>query len=249
MNKDKPQAPKENKPAFKKPSKKHEPPGLKILHEDKDIIVVDKINGLLTIGTAGERQKTAYFLLNDYVRKGNPRSKNRVLIVHRLDKDTSGLLVFAKSEEAKRFLQDNWQDFKKKYVAVVYGQLPEKEGEIKSYLVENKANRVYSIKDPEKGKLAITGYKVLKYHRNLSLLEINLKTGRKNQIRVHFSEMGHAVTGDKMYGEKDKGAKRLTLHSYSLSILHPYTKKEMTFQTEIPLYFKTLVNYHDRKSE
>jgi len=158
-------------------------------------------------------------------------------------------LVFAKSEEAKRYLQDNWEAFSKKYVAVVHGQLPEKEGEITSYLLENKANRVYSVKDAEKGKHAKTGYKVLKYHRNLSLIEIKLHTGRKNQIRVHFSEMGHAVVGDKMYGEKDKGAKRLTLHSYSLSILHPYTKKEMTFQTEIPLYFKSLVNYYDRKPE
>lgn len=237
----------EEKSKFKSPSKKHQPHGLQILYEDRDLLVVDKINGLLTIGTEGERQKTAYFLLTDYVKKGNPRSKNRIFIVHRLDKDTSGLLVFAKNEMAKRYLQDNWTEFSKKYVAVIHGKLSEKEGEIKSYLVENSAYRVYSVKDPEKGKLAITHYKVLRESRNFSLVEINLQTGRKNQIRVHFSEMGHGVLGDKMYGEK--GAKRLALHSFSLSIIHPFTKKEMTFETEIPLYFKTLVNYHDKKSE
>lgn len=214
-----------------------------------DILVVDKINGLLTIGAERERQKTAYFHLTDYVKKGNIRSKNRIFIVHRLDKDTSGILVFAKNEQAKRYLQDNWQEFSKKYVAVIYGKLPNREGEITSYLVENTAHRVYSVNDPKKGKFAKTGYKVLKFHRNLSLLEIKLHTGRKNQIRVHFSEMGHAVVGDKMYGEKKKEIKRLGLHSFSLSILHPYTKKEMIFQTEIPLYFKSLVNYHDTKSQ
>ncbi len=239
----------EETPAFKSPSKKHQPSGLSILYEDRDLIVVDKINGLLTIGTDGEREKTAYFLLTDYVKKGNSRSKNRIFIVHRLDKDTSGILVFAKNEQAKRYLQDNWQEFSKKYVAVIYGKLPNKEGEITSYLVENSAHRVYSVKDPEKGKFAKTGYKVLKESRNFSLLEINLFTGRKNQIRVHFSEMGHIIVGDKIYGEKEKGIKRLALHSYSLSILHPFTKKEMTFQTEIPLYFKTLVNYHDKKPQ
>lgn len=235
--------------SFKSPAKKHQTPGLTILYEDRDIIVVDKINGLLTIGSEGERQKTAYFLLTDYVRKGNSRSKNRVFIVHRLDKDTSGILVFAKNEHAKRYLQDNWHEFSKKYVAVVHGKLPNKEGEIISYLAENTAHRVYSVKDAEKGKFAKTGYQVLKESRHFSLLEINLFTGRKNQIRVHFAEMGHAVLGDKMYGEKEKGVKRLALHSFSIRILHPFSKKEMIFETEIPLYFKTLVSLNDSKKE
>lgn len=228
---------------FKKPSKKHEPKGLTILYEDQAIIVVNKTNGLLSVSTDREKEKTAHFLLNAYVKKGNTRSTNRVFIVHRLDKDTSGVLVFAKNEKVKRSLQDNWAEFNKKYFAVVHGKLNDKEAIITSYLAENKVHRMYSVKDPEKGKLAKTGYKVLKASGKYSLLEIKLFTGRKNQIRVHLSEKGHPVVGDKMYGIPDKGMKRLGLHAASLTISHPLTNENMTFETEVPLYFKTLVNY------
>jgi 23S rRNA pseudouridine1911/1915/1917 synthase len=135
-------------------------------------------------------------------------------------------------------LQDNWQEFSKTYFAVVHGLLKEKEGVIESYLFENKNYKVYSVKDPAKGKFSKTAYKVLKESSKYSLIEINLLTGRKHQIRVHFSEKGHSVVGDKIYGT---AAKRLALHSSSLTILHPFTHKEMFFETEIPLYFKTLV--------
>jgi RluA family pseudouridine synthase len=221
--------------------KKHQPKGLTILFEDQHIIVVDKMHGLLTMGTEREKEKTAYFLLNDYVKKGNERSRNRVFIVHRLDRDTSGLLIFAKNEHAKRFLQDNWKGFRKEYFAVVHGIMEEKEGEITSWLFESKAFRVYSVSDPDKGKFAKTAYKVIKESDKFSLLEINLITGRKNQIRVHLAEKGHPVAGDKIYGNTEKGIKRLALHAYSLTIIHPFTKKEMSFETGIPLYFKTLV--------
>lgn len=233
----------DKRPAFKIPSKKHHPKGLSIIYEDHDIVVVDKINGLLTVSTAGEKEKTAYFLLTDYVKKGNSRSKNRVFIVHRLDRDTSGILVFAKNEKTKRYLQDEWKEFNKIYFAVVYGRLKEKEGIITSYLLENKAHRMYSVTDSKKGKLSKTGYKVIKESNKFSLLEINLITGRKNQIRVHFSEKGHPVVGDKIYGKIEKGTKRLALHAASITILHPFTKAKMIFETEPPLYFKTLVNY------
>jgi tRNA pseudouridine32 synthase/23S rRNA pseudouridine746 synthase/23S rRNA pseudouridine1911/1915/1917 synthase len=222
-------------------SSKHKPKGLSILHEDQDIIVVDKINGLLTMGTEREKEKTAYFILTDYVRKGNPRSRNRVFIVHRLDRDTSGVLVFAKSEHAKQFLQNNWKDFSKTYFAVVHGQMKEKEGTITSYLVENSAFRMYSVNNPEKGKFSKTGYKVLKENANFSLLEINLFTGTKNQIRVHLAENGNPVAGDKIYGNAEKGINRLALHSASLTLVHPYSKKNMTFQTPVPPYFYQLV--------
>jgi len=222
-------------------SAKHQPKGLTILHEDQDIIVVNKITGLLTMGTERERENTAYYHLTDYVRKGNPRSRKRVFIVHRLDRDTSGVLVFAKSESVKRFLQDNWKEFTKTYIAVVHGQLHEKEGIITSYLVENSINRMYSVNNPEKGKFSKTGYKVLKENAKFSLLEINLFTGTKNQIRVHFSEKGHPVAGDKIYGESEKGIKRLALHSKSLAIIHPYSKKTISFETEVPPYFYELV--------
>jgi RluA family pseudouridine synthase len=222
-------------------SSKHQPKGLTILYEDQDIIVVNKINGLLTMGTEREKENTAYFHLTDYVRKGNPRSRNRIFIVHRLDRDTSGVLVFAKTEQVKRFLQDNWKEFDKTYIAVIHGKLAEKEGIITTYLVENSANRMYSVNNPEKGKFSKTGYKVLKENARFSLLEINLFTGTKNQIRVHFSEKGHPVAGDKIYGESEKGIKRLALHSKSLTIIHPFTKKTISFETEVPSYFYELV--------
>ena len=227
---------------FKAPPKKFQPHGLSILYEDRDILVVDKANGLLTVSTDKVREKTAYYLLTDYVRKGNQKSKNRIFIVHRLDRDTSGVIVFAKNENAKRYLQNEWQEFEKKYYAVVQGTLPEKKGIITSYLAENSVHRMYSVNDPEKGKLARTGYKVLKESNKYSLLEIDLLTGRKNQIRVHFSEKGYPVAGDKKYGKKEKGIKRLTLHAAFLTILHPHTKEKMTFKAEVPAYFDSLLN-------
>jgi tRNA pseudouridine32 synthase/23S rRNA pseudouridine746 synthase/23S rRNA pseudouridine1911/1915/1917 synthase len=227
---------------FKRISTKHQPKGLAILYEDQDILVVNKTNGLLTVSTDSEKEKTAYFLLNDYVKKGNARSKNRVFIVHRLDRETSGILVFAKNEKAKRYLQAEWKEFNKIYFAVVHGRLPEKEGIITSYLLENKVHRMYSVNDSTKGKYSKTGYKVVKESRNFSLLDINLYTGRKNQIRVHFSEKGHPVVGDKIYGKIDKGIKRLALHAASLTISHPFRREKITFETELPLYFKTLIN-------
>ena len=152
----------EGQPNSKKPSKKHKPPGLKILHEDRDIIVVDKSEGLLTISNDKVKDKTAHYFLNNYVQKGNPKSRERIFIVHRLDRDTSGVLVFARNENAKAYLQEEWGQFKKKYYAVVLGKPPETEGEITSYLMENAMHRMYSVQDPNKGKFAKTGYKVLK---------------------------------------------------------------------------------------
>jgi len=227
---------------FKRAPKRFQPPGLSIMYEDHDIIVVEKMSGLLTVGTETERENTAYYLLNDYVKKGNQKSRNRIFIVHRLDKDTSGVLVFAKSEKAKRFLQDEWERFKKKYYAVVHGVLPEKEGIISSYLAENEAHMVYSVKERKKGKLAKTKYRVLNESDAYSLLEIELLTGRKNQIRVHFADKGFYVLGDKKYGKKKGGGKqRMGLHSASLTIDHPFTKKSMTFETKIPSYFQKMV--------
>lgn len=231
----------ESQKKFKSPPKKYQPRGLSILYEDRDIIVVDKINGLLTVSTEKVRENTAYYRLNEYVRKGNHKSRNRVFIVHRLDRDTSGVLVFAKNENAKRYLQEEWQGFTKTYYAVVHGTLARKEDVITSYLAENSIHKMYSVADPEKGKLARTGYKVLQESKKYSLLEIDLITGRKNQIRVHFAEKGCPVAGDKIYGEKEKGIKRLTLHAAAITILHPHTKKQMTFETRVPAYFKSLL--------
>jgi tRNA pseudouridine32 synthase/23S rRNA pseudouridine746 synthase/23S rRNA pseudouridine1911/1915/1917 synthase len=226
---------------FKSPPKRYQPRGLSILYEDHDILVVDKMSGLLTVSTEKVTENTAYYRLTTYVRKGNQKAKNRVFIVHRLDRDTSGVIVFAKNENAKRFLQGEWHGFKKKYSAVIHGTLSEKEGVISSYLVENRAHKMYSVADPEKGKRAETGFKVLKESENYSLLEIDLLTGKKNQIRVHFAEKGFPVAGDKIYGKKDKGIKRLTLHSTSITLLHPKTKEMMFFEAKVPGYFYSLL--------
>ena len=227
---------------FKSPPKRFQPRGVPVIYEDHDMVVVDKASGLLTISTDRPRENTTYFLLTNYVRKGDPKSKRQVFIVHRLDKDTSGVIVFAKNEIAKRFLQDEWSKFQKKYFAVVHGKLNEKEGVITSYLAENSAYNMYSVKDPAAGKLAKTGYKVLSESNKYSLLEIDLQTGRKNQIRVHFAEKGHHVVGDKLYGRKEqKSIKRLALHAASLSLKHPYSKESMTFDTRMPAYFRSLM--------
>jgi len=225
----------------KRPSKKYQPGGMTILHEDKEILVVVKPAGLLTIGTDRDKTRTAHYLLNDYVRKGDPKSRNRVYVVHRLDQDTSGILLFAKSEEAKKFLQENWESTDKYYLAIVQGRLTPKEGLISSTLAENSAQRVYSTPDPAKGKLAHTEYKVLQEGRNFSLVEIHLLTGRKHQIRVHFVEKGHPVAGDRKYGKGDTLSKRLALHARSLSFTHPFNGRIMTFDTGMPEDFVRLL--------
>lgn len=226
---------------FKSSPKRYHPKGLSILYEDHHILVVDKASGLLTVSTEKISENTAYYRLNTYVRKGNQKSRNRVFIVHRLDRDTSGIIVFAKNDHSKRFLQGEWPGFQKKYYAVVHGTLPKKEGVITSYLAEGNFHKMYSVDDPEKGKLAKTGFKVLRESKDFSLLEIDLLTGRKNQIRVHLSEKGFPVAGDKKYGKKDKSIKKLSLHAASITILHPDTKEKMTFEAKVPAYFKLMV--------
>jgi len=229
---------------FKRPPKRYEPKGLTILFEDRDIIVVDKAVGLLTVSTGKVQENTAYFLLNDYVRKGNSKSKNRVFIVHRLDRDTSGVLVFAKNENAKYFLQDEWKNFEKKYYAVVHGTMENEGGVITSYLAENSIHRMYSVTSASKGKLAKTGYKVLRKSLKFSLLEIDLLTGRKNQIRVHLADKGCPVAGDKKYGikGKDSGITRLALHAASITFVHPFSREQMNIITRMPPYFEFLMN-------
>ncbi|MCX5634058.1 MAG: RluA family pseudouridine synthase [Phycisphaerae bacterium] len=229
-------------PKKRRSNKGHLPRGLEILYEDDCLIVIDKPAGLLTVGTASNKTKTAYYVLTDYVRKGCAKSRNRIFIVHRLDQWTSGVLIFAKSEEVKMRLQEQWKDTQKKYLAIVHGRLLQKEGIITSYLAENKAFVVYSTKDPAKGKLSHTAYKVLKETKQLSLLEVNLLTGRKNQIRVHLADIGHPVAGDRKYGKADDGLKRLALHAKSISFKHPTTGRLMTFESKIPSYFNNLMN-------
>jgi tRNA pseudouridine32 synthase/23S rRNA pseudouridine746 synthase/23S rRNA pseudouridine1911/1915/1917 synthase len=218
-----------------------------MIHEDRDILVVDKPPNLLTIGTDSEKSRTAYFILTDYIRKGFAKSKKRIFIVHRLDRDTSGILIFAKSEEAKFYLQSHWKETKKKYLAVVHGKCEKRSATITTYLAENNARGVYSTSDVIKGKLSHTAYKVLKQTKDFALLEVDLLTGRKNQIRVHLAGIGHAVVGDQKYGKESKAHTRLALHARSISFRHPFSGEELTFEAKVPAYFNRLMRDMDHK--
>jgi len=232
---------------LKRPPKKYAPKGMNILFEDRDIIIVDKVQGLLTMGNERESERTAYNNLTDYVSKGNAKSPHRIFIVHRLDRETSGVLVFAKSEEAKTYLQSEWSSFNKTYYAVVHGHMPKQEGIISSYLVEQGIFKMYSASNPEQkkqGKLSKTEYKVIQQNDTHSLVELNILTGRKHQIRVHLADKGCPVVGDKKYGnggKGEKGEKRLALHAAKLNIKHPYTKYDLTIEAPVPSIFLKMV--------
>ena len=228
---------------------KYHPKGVTLLHEDRDLIVIEKPSGLLSIGTGNDKSRTVHSILNDYVRKGDPRSRNRVYIVHRLDRETSGILVLAKSEAVKAHLQENWQESDKRYLTIVHGTLTEKSGTISSYLAENSAFTVYSTTDQQSGKLSHTEYTVLKEARGLSLLSIHLLTGRKHQIRVHLSEKGHPVVGDSKYGQRGDRHGTLALHAASLSFTHPVSGKRLTFETAMPEFFTRLVGRLETPAE
>ena len=219
---------------------RHQPKGLLLLHEDRDIIIVDKAPGLLTMGTDREKEETAYYRLTSYVRKGNSKSQARVYIVHRLDRDVSGILLFAKSFEAKEVLQEQWPDVEKHYLALVHGAPPESEGVFSSYLVENGVHSVHSTTDSKKGKLSHTAYKVLAESKGVSLLDINLLTGRKHQIRVQLAEHNLPIVGDKKYGKKRSGARRLALHAKSIAFKHPHKGEPCFFETRIPHLFSRI---------
>ena len=211
---------------------------LDIIYEDKWIIVVNKPSHLLTISTNNEKEKTLFHKVMMYEKRKN--KNNKVFIVHRLDKDTSGLVLFAKDEKIKYKFQNNWDnEVKRGYIAVVHGKTKDKEV-LKSYLAETKTLLVYST-DKDHGKLAITEYEKIKENNRFSLLRVKIKTGRKNQIRVSLNDNGNGIVGDKKYGNKKfDPLRRLCLHANYLSIIHPVTNKRMVFETNIPEDFLKL---------
>ncbi len=210
-----------------------------IIYEDKYIIVVNKPSNLLTISTDNEKYNTLYHMVREYVK--NINKKNRIFIVHRLDKNTSGVILFAKDEKTKNMLQDNWNEYVKErnYIAIVHGNVLKEEDTIINSLNETKPNLVYTT-TKDKGKEAITHYKVLNKNKLYTALNINISTGRKNQIRVTLKELGNPILGDKIYGIKDE-YKRLFLHANKLKIYYPYIKKDILFETKIPIEFKKIM--------
>lgn len=212
---------------------------VKIVYEDDDIIVVDKKPGVLSMSTGKEGEQTAYSVLMEHVRRYNRNS--RVYIVHRLDRDTSGLLLFAKSPEMQEMLQRYWNEnvLERTYVAVVEGKPDPENGRIVSWLTENpKSLKITASSVDNGGKKAITDYKLLKCNGNYSLLEVSLETGRKNQIRVQLAYIGNPVAGDKRYGAKTNPLGRLCLHARVLEFVHPATGERMRFDTDIPAIFR-----------
>ena len=213
------------------------PHGLEVVYEDNDIVVVHKPVNLLTVATEGERERTVYACLRAWIKERNPGG--RIFVVHRLDKFASGILVFAKSERVQSLLKGIFQrhDIQRKYWAIVEGLVAKNQGTIQSYLAENRLMRMHSTDDETGGKFAVTHFRVLRRMRGISSLEVTLETGRKNQIRVHLSEMGHPIVGDRAYGSTKDPLKRLGLHAFRLGFNHPVTGKPMLFQADPPPEF------------
>jgi 23S rRNA pseudouridine1911/1915/1917 synthase len=213
------------------------PRGLEVLHEDDALLVIRKPTGLLTVATLHEKERTAYAYLRAYVKAREPR--RRLYIVHRLDKFASGILVFAKSEPVQSALQEIFSrhDIERKYWAIVEGGVKQNQGTIRSRLAQDRSLRMHSTEDETRGKEAITHYRVLRRTADLSVLEVTLETGRKNQIRAHLSEMGHPIVGDRAYGCTRDPLKRMGLHAFRLGFRHPVTGEPVRFETGPPPEF------------
>lgn len=212
-----------------------------ILFEDDNLIAVNKPSGLLTIATSKEKEKTLYHIVREYLISKDKR--NKIFIIHRLDKDTSGIVLFAKNEKTKNKMQEHWNEYitLREYTAIVHGVLKKKEDRIIQKLKETKTNLVYISKDSD-AKEAITNYKVIKENDNYSLVKIEIETGRKNQIRVAFASLNNPILGDKKYGDSKDSYPRLYLHANRLRFFHPEIKKDILLETSIPNEFKKVMN-------
>lgn len=223
-------------------------PRMRLVYEDNDVMVIHKGYGLLSVPTESHRKEdNAYEIMRNYVKDQSPR--NKLFIVHRLDRDTSGLMMFAKSQEAQDVLRHNWNNIilERLYVAVLEGNLEQDKGYVKSRLTENSQFVVYSTENPEEGRVAVTHYEVLARGNGYTLAQFSLDTGRKNQIRVHAQDLGHPIAGDRKYGAKTSPINRLALHARTLRFAHPITRKDMNFQTPIPPQFSAVVGARREK--
>lgn len=211
---------------------------VRLVYEDRHLLVIDKSPGILSMATA-HHAFCVKTVLDDYLQKSH--SKCTAHVVHRLDRDTSGLMVYAKTMEAEQILEEHWHDIvtDRRYVAVVSGRMENKSGSVESWLKENKAYFTYSSHVEGDGKYALTHYKVLRSDADHSLVELRLETGRKNQIRVHMQDLGHPVCGDLKYGGADDNpCRRLCLHAFRLHFRHPITGEPLRFETQLPQAFK-----------
>ncbi|MBB4037518.1 23S rRNA pseudouridine1911/1915/1917 synthase [Dysgonomonas hofstadii] len=216
--------------------------GAKIVFEDDDLIVIDKEAGYLTISTDKEKSRTIYNVLNEYVKKSG--RNNRVFVLHRLDRDVSGLLAFAKSAEVQGVFQKNWDNLVKEYVytAVVEGKPENADGTVKSWLTENKNFVMMSSATDNGGMEAITHYKTVKTTGRYTLLDFDLETKRKNQLRVQMQSVGHPVVGDKKYGAPSNPIKRIALHVRKMTVVHPFSKQTLEFISPIPKAMQNMIN-------
>jgi 23S rRNA pseudouridine1911/1915/1917 synthase len=213
--------------------------GLKIIHLDDAVVVVDKPTGLLSMGSEGEKERTAHRFLNEYLKTLTRSRLQQAFIVHRLDRETSGLMVFARNQSAQTILQQNWKKVAKRYLAVVEGTPANGQGTLKDHIVERNSFMVHRV--DKGGELAITHYRVLRRHGDKSLLELTLETGRKNQLRVQLAALGHPIIGDRKYGASTDSARRLALHSCELKFRHPVSGASMEFHSGLPDQLKHLL--------
>jgi 23S rRNA pseudouridine1911/1915/1917 synthase len=216
-------------------------PKLKIIFEDAYLIVVEKKEGLLTVSTGNSDETTAFSILKTHIKKSSP--SNRIYVVHRLDRETSGVIMFAKTKEVQMILQENWHRIitRRVYVALVEGCVAKEQDTIATWLTENeKSLKIHSSMVDNGGQEAITHYKKIKSNDNFSLLEIELETGRKNQIRVHMQGIGHPIAGDKKYGSTTSALSRLGLHARILAFYHPISTEVVSFETPVPRNFLTI---------
>lgn len=213
-------------------------PKLKILFEDQYLIVVEKKEGLLTVSTGNAEETTAFSILKNHVKKGS--TQNRIYVVHRLDRETSGILVFAKTKEIQLAMQEHWHEVvtRRVYVALVEGKVEKTSDTIITWLTENeKSLKIHSSVVDNGGQQAVTHYRTIKSNDNFSLLEVELETGRKNQIRVHLQGLGHPIVGDKKYGSNSTVLGRVGLHARILAFIHPMSLQEVIFETSVPKNF------------
>jgi RluA family pseudouridine synthase len=230
--------------------------GIEIVYEDEAIVVMNKPSGLLSISTRTDQKRTAFFALNDYLNRREQFTavqnaqhskpvkvlfKKQIFIVHRLDQATSGLLIFAKSHPVKHSLQNGWKDVRKRYYAVVEGVPAKKEGRLESFLMEQKTLRVASVPESRDAKWAVTEYRVVRQCRGYAFLHLELGTGRKHQIRVQLSEMGHPIAGDRDYGAASDPLHRLALHAGELKLSHPVSGAPLHFKCPPPAIFSRLM--------